>query len=62
MSEQNKRTHTPEFRKEAARLVTEQGYKVTEAVRNLGIHPNVLHRWKGQLASEGRTPFRVRGV
>ena len=42
MTEQNKKTYTPEFKKEAVRLVTEQGYKVTEAARNLGIHPSVF--------------------
>ena len=35
MTEQNKKTYTPEFKKEAVRLVTEQGYKVTEAARSL---------------------------
>jgi transposase len=61
MSEQKKRTYPPEFKEDAVRLVTEQGYKVTEAARNLGIHPSVLHRWKGQLASEGPTAFPGKG-
>jgi transposase len=52
MSEQKKRTYTPEFKEDAIRLVTEQGYKVTEAARNLGINPSVLTRWKSQLASK----------
>ena len=33
MTEQNKKTYTPEFKKEAVRLVTERGYKVTEAIQ-----------------------------
>jgi|APFre7841882793_1041355.scaffolds.fasta_scaffold23631_2 transposase len=61
MSEQNKRTYTPEFKREAVRLVTEQGYKVTEAARNLGINPNVLARWKIQLTSEGTNAFPGKG-
>jgi transposase len=61
MSEQNKKTYTPEFKKEAVRLVTEQGYKVTEAARNLGIHPSVLTRWKSQLVSEGTNAFPGKG-
>jgi transposase len=48
-----KRTFTPEFKMDAVRLVTEQGYKTTEAARNLGIHPSVLNKWKKQLATEG---------
>lgn len=52
---------TPEFKKEAVRLVTEQGYKVTEAARNIGIHPSVLTRWKRQLASEGTNAFPSKG-
>jgi transposase len=61
MSEQNKRTYTPEFKREAVRLVTEQGYKVTEAARNLGINPSVLARWKNQLTSEGTNAFPGKG-
>ncbi|MBW1913943.1 MAG: transposase [Deltaproteobacteria bacterium] len=30
----------------AVKLVTEQGYKLSEAARNLGIHPGLLGRWK----------------
>jgi transposase len=56
-----KRTFTPEFKMEAVRLVTEQGYKTTEAARNLGIHPSVLNRWKSQLASEGKNIFPGKG-
>ena len=61
MSEQNKKTYTPEFKKDAVRLITEQGYKVTEAARNLGINPSVLTRWKSQLASEGTNAFPGKG-
>ena len=61
MSEQSKRTYTPEFKQDAVRLVTEQGYKVTEAARNLGINPSVLARWKSQLVSEGTNAFPGKG-
>jgi transposase len=33
-----RRTYTPEFKTEAVKLVTEQGYSVAEAARSLGIH------------------------
>ena len=58
---ENKRNFTPEFKKDAVRLVTEQGYNVSEAARNLGIHPSVLNRWKRQLASEGLNAFPGKG-
>jgi transposase len=56
-----KKKYTPEFKMEAVRLITEQGYKTTEAARNLGIHPSVLNRWKSQLASDGKNAFPGKG-
>ena len=56
-----KRTFTPEFKMDAVRLVTEQGYKATEAARNLGIHPSVLNKWKKQLATKGNNGFPGKG-
>jgi transposase len=56
-----KKKYTPEFKMEAVRLIIEQGYKTTEAVRNLGIHPSVLNHWKSQLASDGKNAFPGKG-
>ena len=56
-----KKKYTPEFKKEAVKLITEQGYKTTEAARNLGIHPSLLNRWKSQLTSEGKNAFPGKG-
>ena len=47
MSEK-RRQYTEEFKQEAVRLVTEHGYRVTEAARNLGINAKMLGRWKCQ--------------
>jgi transposase len=47
MSEK-RRQYTDEFKREAVRLVTDQGYGVTEAARNLGINAKMLGRWKRQ--------------
>jgi transposase len=47
MSEK-RRQYTEEFKLEAVRLVTDQGYGVTEAARNLGINAKMLGRWKRQ--------------
>ena len=49
MSKRKRRKHSKEFKEEAVNLVTEQGYAVSEAAQNLGIHPNVLGRWKREL-------------
>jgi len=50
-----------QFKVDAVRLVTEQGYRVTEAARNLGIHPNMLSRWKRQLGAESEDAFPGKG-
>ena len=73
MTEQ-RRVYTAEFRREAVRLVTEHGYGVTEAARNLGINVKMLGRWKrqaeqqpngsiggnGQMAAEHEELLRLR--
>ena len=48
-----RRTYTPEFKAEAVRLVTEQGYSVAEAARSLGIHDTLLRSWKQALEAQG---------
>ena len=47
MSEK-RRQYTEEFKQEAVRLVTDHGYGVTDAARNLGINAKMLGRWKCQ--------------
>ena len=47
-----RRKFTQEFKEEAVKLVLDQGSKITEAARNLGIHPNQLSRWKRELQGE----------
>jgi transposase len=46
MSKRKRRNYTKEFKEEAVKLVTEQGYSLAEAGRNLGINANQLGRWK----------------
>lgn len=40
-----RRTFTPEFKREAACLVLDQGYSHTEAARSLGLVESALRRW-----------------
>ena len=53
-----RRSFTLELKQEAACLVLDQGYSITEASRSLGIAESVLRRWIKQLAEErdGITP------
>lgn len=46
MSKRSRRNYTDEFKNEAVKLVTEQGYSIAEAARNLGVNANLLGRWK----------------
>src|SRR3954447_7675541 len=52
-----RRTCTPEFKLEAVKLVTEQGYSVAEAARSLGIHETLLRSWKQALEAKGGHAF-----
>ena len=55
-----RRKHSKEFKQDAVRLVTEQGYAIAEAARNLGLNANMLARWKKE-ASEAEDAFRGNG-
>ena len=46
MTKQKRQKHTKEFKEEAVKLITIQGYSVAEAARNLGINATMLGRWK----------------
>ena len=46
MVKKKRRNYTKEFKEEAVRLITEEGYSYAEAGRNLGVNPNLLSRWK----------------
>jgi transposase len=52
MQSQKRCQYTEAFKHEAVRLITEQGYGVTEAARNLGINAHMLGRWKRQVAQQ----------
>jgi transposase len=56
-----RRTYTPEFKAEAVRLVTEQGYSVAEAARSLGICENLIRNWKQAFQDKGEHAFPGHG-
>lgn len=47
-----RKKYTQEFRDSAVKLITEQGYQVGEAARNLGINASMLGRWKREAEGE----------
>lgn len=46
-----KRTHSPEFKREAIRLAQQAGVSRAKVARELGIHPNVLRGWVEKVES-----------
>src|SRR5437660_3307574 len=56
-----RRTYTAEFKTEAVKLVTEQGYSAAEAARSLGIHETLLRSWKQALHDQGDQAFPGQG-
>ena len=42
---QTRKIYTPEFKREAVALATQQGHGYTEAARILKINPTMLRRW-----------------
>ena len=58
---QKRTNYTAEFKREAVRLVTEQGYSMSQAARNLDININMLRRWKHQINEQGQDAFPGKG-
>lgn len=56
-----KKSYSKQFKIDAVKLVTEQGYKISEAARNLDIHPNVLRHWRNQLKTDSGQAFPGKG-
>ena len=53
--------NTREFKQDAVRLVSEQGYNQKEAARNLGIDRGMLARWIKEFQTDESEAFRGRG-
>jgi len=56
-----RKRYTKEFKLDAVKLVTEQGYTRAEAARNLGLKANMLGRWVQELQSDEAEAFRGNG-
>ena len=51
-----RKQYTEEFKDSAVKLVTEQGYRLSEASRSLGVNVSVLRRWKNAAEAEEKRP------
>jgi len=47
-----RRTFAPQFKKDAVRLVTEEGKSLTEVAAHVGIARSLLQRWREQLSCQ----------
>jgi transposase len=56
-----RKKYTREFKEEAVKLITEQGYQITEAARNLGVNENMLGRWKREIEGGGEDAQSLQG-
>ena len=55
------RKYDRQFKEEAVRLATEEGRKVTEVARSLGIHENLLRTWKRKYQEDPSGSFPGKG-
>lgn len=57
----NRRVYDREFKKEAVRLVEENGRSISEVSEELGITGGLLHKWKKQLSDDPKSSFPGKG-
>ena len=56
-----RRAFTREFKQEAVKLVTAGGHPTAQVARDLGITPNLLRRWKQEVAGDPVAAFPGKG-
>ena len=56
-----RRSFTREFKNEAVKLVIESGRPTAQVARDLGITPNLLRRWKQEVAGDPVESFPGKG-
>jgi transposase len=61
LAKKKRKNYSRDFKKEAVALITEKGYSIAEASRNLGVEYSVLRRWKMQLADDPKNAFPGKG-
>ena len=53
MGSHGRKQYTADFKRDAVALVTQQGYSVAEAAKNLGVNAGLLRRWKTEMERTG---------
>ena len=56
-----RRVFSREFKIEAVKLVSQQGYGVSQAAESLGISANSLRKWRKEFADHGQEAFPGKG-
>ena len=56
-----RRTYSREFKIQAVKMMNEQGLSVSEVSQDLGVHANVLRKWKNQFAEDAEQAFPGNG-
>jgi transposase-like protein len=58
---QKRRKYSDEFKLEAIAFVDQPGVTLAQVGRELGINPNMLSRWRRELATQGKAAFPGKG-
>ena len=53
LASRGRRTFTAQFKEEALAMLSREGLSVAEAARRLGVHENLLRKWRGLVQSPG---------
>jgi transposase len=61
MEQGKRRKYDREFKVEAVKLVTGEGRGVAEVARNLGIHENLLYKWREKYTEDMAHAFPGKG-
>jgi transposase len=56
-SDKNRARYDRQFKNDDVNLVINGGRSVWEVARDLGIDPNIIYFWKGELTKEGADSF-----
>ena len=56
-----RRTYSREFKIQAVKMVAEQGLSVSEVAEDLGVHVNVLRKWKNLVTEDAEQAFPGNG-
>jgi transposase-like protein len=57
----SRRRFDSDFKREAVRLVMDEGRKISEVAKNLGVHENLLYKWKRTVQEKQDAAFPGKG-